>query len=139
MIEDTALSRRAFIKLAVAATVSVFVRSQLTGIEVLARGQQNLLPLQLAALLAHQDSAKIIGAEYLRQYPQEAHVQILLDRIASSPAVSDGGLFGAIDQNLHKLLDRMIREDFGDDRVVKLKGWILAMTEARLCALAALM
>lgn len=139
MIEDTALSRRAFFKLAVAATVSVLARSQLTGAEVLARGQQNLLPMRLAALLAHQESAKVIGAEYIRQHPQEARVQTLLDRIASSPAVGDVGLFGAIDQNPHMLLDRMIREDFRDDRVVQLKGWILAMTEARLCALAALM
>ena len=138
MNEDTALSRRGFFKLAVAAAVSALVRPQLAGVEALARGQENRLPLRLAALLAHQESAKVIGAEYLAQYPHEADVHILLDRLASSAVVRDVGLVGEIDQNLHNLLDHMIREDFGADRVVKLKGWILAITEARLCALATL-
>lgn len=139
MSDDTALSRREVLKFALTATVSLFVRSQLPGVTVLQRGQQSLLPMRLAALLTHKESAKVIGIAYVQKYPQEAGVRILLDQIASSPAVGDVGLFGAADQNLRELLERMIREDFAVDRVVKLQGWILSATEARLCALAALL
>jgi hypothetical protein len=139
MNKDTALSRREFLKLSLAATVTAFVHSQLPGTQALQHAQQGTLPARLAAILTHQESANVIGVAYLQQYPQEANVRILLDRIVSSPAAGDLGLFNGTDQSLRQLLDGMIRQDFGDDRVVKLQGWILAMTEARLCALAALL
>jgi hypothetical protein len=139
MNKDTAISRREFLKLTLAATVTVFVHSQLPGTQALQHAPQGLLATRLVAILAHRESANLIGAAYVQQYPQEADVRILLDRIVSSPAAGDLELFKGTDQSLRELLDRMIREDFGVDRVVKLQGWILAMTEARLCALAALL
>jgi hypothetical protein len=36
------------------------------------------------------------------------------------------------------VLQRRIRQDFVEEKVVKLQGWILSATEARLCALTAL-
>jgi hypothetical protein len=139
MSDDPTLSRRAVLKLAVAASISVLIRSQLPGAVALQHAHQALLPKRLAALLAHPESAKVIGGEYLRKYPQEAHADILLDQIASRLAASDAGLFGSTDHQLRERLDGMIRADFAVDRVVKLRGWILSATEARLCALAVLL
>ncbi|HJZ47064.1 MAG TPA: hypothetical protein VKE41_07850 [Roseiflexaceae bacterium] len=139
MSDELLLSRRQALKFALAATVTLFARSQLPGVTLLERGQQALLPTRLAALLTHTESAKVIGAEYLQQYPQEADTRILLDQIASHPAAGDVGLLGAIDENLGQVLNRMVRQDFGADRVVELRGWILSRTEARLCALATLL
>jgi hypothetical protein len=36
------------------------------------------------------------------------------------------------------LLNDRIRQDFASEQVVKVDGWILSITEARLCALTAL-
>jgi hypothetical protein len=138
MNHDSAMSRREFLKLSLAATVTVFVQAQLPGTQTLQQFQESLLPTRLAGILAHQESAQVIGTAYLQQYPQEGNARILLDRIVSSPTAGDIELFNGTDQGLRQLLDRMIREDFGADRVVKLQGWILATTEARLCALATL-
>jgi hypothetical protein len=139
MSDDSTLSRRAVLKLAVAATISVLIRSQLPGAAALQHAQQALLPKRLAALLAHPESAKVIGGEYLRKYPLEANVDILLDQIASRLAANDIGMFGSTDNQLRERLDGMIRADFAVDRIVKLRGWILSTTEARLCALAVLL
>jgi hypothetical protein len=139
MNEDHAVSRREFLMLAAAAAASLLVRSQLPGVMALRSGQQALLPTQLAALLRHQASAKVIGREYLSKYGQEADARVLLDHIAASLAVSDVGRFAATGQGLRELLDRTVREDFAVDRVVMLRGWVLSVTEARLCALAALL
>jgi len=139
MNEQRALSRREFLKLTLATTVTVFVHSQLPGTQALQHAQQNLLPARLAAILTHKQSANMLGAAYIQQYPHEANARILLDRIVNSPTSGDLNLFNGTDQSLRQLLDSIIREDFGVDRVVKLQGWILAITEARLCALAALL
>jgi hypothetical protein len=139
MNQQTALSRREFLKLSLAATVTVLVQSHLPGTQALQHAQQSQLPARLAAILTHRDSANVIGMAYVQQYPQEASTRILLDRIVSSPAAGDLQQLDATDESLRQLLDRMIRDDFGNDRIVKLQGWVLAITEARLCALAALL
>ena len=139
MNEHTALTRREFLKLSLAATVTVLISSQLPEIQALQHPQQSQLPARLAAILTHRDSANIIGVAYVQQHPQEANTRILLDRIVSSPAADELQQFDGTDQSLRQLLDRMIRDDFGADRIVKLQGWVLALTEARLCALAALL
>jgi hypothetical protein len=139
MSDNRMFSRREAIKFAVAATVAVFAQSQLPGAAVLPHTQPALLPARLSALLAHTESANVIGGEYLRQYPQEAHVDVLLDQIAGRMAARDVGLFSPTDQELRQQLDGVIRADFAADRIVKLRGWVLAATEARLCALAVLL
>ena len=139
MSENPVLSRRDVFKVAAAATVLLFVRSSLPGVAALRSSQQSLRSMQLVALLSHPESAKAIGSEYLRQYPQDANVDVLLDQIASRLAANDVGLFSITDQSLREQLDGMVRVDFAIDRIVKLHGWVLSATEARLCALAALM
>ena len=139
MSDDRVFSRREAIKFAVAATVTALVRAQLPGVAALQRTQEALLPARLAALLAHPESAKVIGGEYLLKYPQEADLDTLLDQIASRIVASDVGLFTTTDQHLREQLDGMVRADFAVDRIVKLRGCVLSVTEARLCALATLL
>jgi hypothetical protein len=83
----------------------------------------------LAALFRHQASARVIGGTYLQQHPREKNVRHLLAGIAVSPAS---------DRELTIALQQRIRQDYVEERVVKLEGWILSVTEARLCALTAL-
>jgi len=139
MSDNRVLSRREAIKFALAATATLLVQAQLPGAAALQRAQQALLPTRLTALLAHSESAKVIGGEYLLKYPQEAAVDTLLNQIASRFVASDAGLLSATDYGLREQLDAMIRADFADDHIVKLRGWVLSATEARLCALAALL
>jgi hypothetical protein len=138
MSDDRVFSRRAAIKFALAATAAVLVQSQLPGAATLRGTQQALLPVRLAGLLAHPESAKAIGGEYLLKYPQEADLDILLGQLASRMALGDVGLFTPSDRHLREQLDDLVRADFAADRIVKLRGWVLAATEARLCALAVL-
>ena len=139
MSNDRVFSRREAIKVAVAATVTLLVHSQLPGVAALQSGQQALLPARLTALLAHSESANVIGGAYLLKYPQEANVDTLLDQIAARIVARDVGLLSTTDQHLREQLDGVVRADFAADRIVKLRGWVLSATEARLCALAALL
>jgi hypothetical protein len=99
------------------------------------RKQDQSIP-GLAKLLRHEESACVIGREYLRNAPQEKDREILFNLISSglgqeSVSMSD-------DEALRKRLRLQIRRDFAAERVVRVHGWILSITEARLCALAAL-
>lgn len=83
----------------------------------------------LLALLPHPESAAVIGREYLRVTPDEAD----RDRLCAMLWPAD-----ALPGSLGEALARRQRADFAEGRTVRLRGWILARTEARLCALAAL-
>jgi len=71
------------------------------------------------ALLANSTAAHAIGAAYLRAYPN--------DTLASVPATA---------RLPRTLVATRVSEDFASGRVVMLEGWMLSVTEARLCALA---
>jgi hypothetical protein len=88
---------------------------------------------RLAALLRHRDSAQRVGREYLKARPQEACAAKLvteLTRDLKLPTISD--------PDLRAHFNKRSKADFRARRVVKLDGWILSETEARLCALTSL-
>ena len=70
------------------------------------------------ALSAHQAAARTIGAAYLRAYPR--------DTLADARVIADLP---------RAQIAARVREDFAAGRVVMLDGWMLSVTEARLCAL----
>jgi hypothetical protein len=84
----------------------------------------------LTALVPNPASAAAVGREYLRVAPDEADIARLCELLWPAPGVPQGALSRALAQRQ--------RKDFADGRVVRLHGWILARTEARLWALAAL-
>jgi hypothetical protein len=98
----------------------------------------DLLPWKLAHFFLHKESAKVVGLEYLRVVPMEADVQFLADLICSLKEKTRAEFAHADAQKLRVLLLRQQRQDFERGRIVNVHGWILSRTEARLCALAAL-
>jgi len=94
-------------------------------------------PLQrrLLALLSRPDSAATVGRAYLRLRPDEAEADLLVRLLAQSlsgPADLDD------EAKLRRAMARSLSADFDQGRLVNVSGWLLAETEARLCALAAL-
>lgn len=89
-------------------------------------------------LFSRPESACAIGQVYLQAHAQEADAAWLLQQIAQDMAGGDAGFGYARIDDLKTLLRGQIQQDFADEKVVKLNSWILARTEARLCALAAL-
>ena len=94
----------------------------------------------LAGILVHQlanrRSACVVGREYLRSAIDEADIGRLIPLILNDPegqALADLGL----DRNAcYAYLEHRFKSDFTNGRVVEVGGWILSVTEARVCALA---
>lgn len=90
---------------------------------------------RLAGLLADPDSAAAVGRAYLDSVPAEADWRVLVRRLSASLG-QRGRALG--DDELRHLLARQIDRDFADERVATVQGWVLSVTELRLCALCAL-
>jgi hypothetical protein len=93
---------------------------------------------RLATFLKHEESARSLGREYLRAVPAEASPELLTVRVAEGLPGGLGTIDTVSDGRLRELLLAATAGDFRDLRTVELRGWVLARTEARLCALAAL-
>jgi hypothetical protein len=91
---------------------------------------------RLAGLLTHADSARAIGREYLLATPTEATTTRLMTLVVA--AALPRGIRGVTDTQLRAYLLARIRDDFAQERVVTVAGWVLSRTEARLYALTAL-
>ena len=98
----------------------------------------DLLAFSLANLFSHRESAARVGREYLRVRPDEGNLNSLIDLICLSRPERRAELAKANTKRRRELLALQQREDFEQCRIVKVHGWILSETEARLCAVAAL-
>jgi hypothetical protein len=93
---------------------------------------------RVAVQLANTDNARAIGRSYLRLCPQEASADILERHIARRcDAISSGEGARAAGDGRTRFANAVAR-DFAEERIARVDGWILSVTEARLCALAAL-
>jgi hypothetical protein len=128
------MRRRTFLLTAAASGLSLawrsvgswpFTQEQLSGSE------------RLAALLDG-ESARAVGREYLRAVPAEASRGVLTAHVVERVPGGSQALATASDGRLRELLLDATSEDFAALRTVEVRGWVLARTEARLCALAAL-
>ena len=88
---------------------------------------------RLAGVFQHPDSAARLGRLYLDGAPQEADTAHLLTLIGAAPAATE------TDEALRARLEARIREDFINDDLVAVDGWLVSRTEARLCALVSLL
>lgn len=70
----------------------------------------------------------LIGERYLAQFPQEASVEALSAAVDPPPGAP----------NAFAVLRGRIHQELAAGEVVVVDGWVLARTEARLCALVAL-
>jgi hypothetical protein len=90
----------------------------------------------LANLFSEIDSAIVVGREYLRHHPDERDP----DHVQHSLSIALGGRLEAFDPAvLRQRVRCRVRQDFAENQVTLVDGWILSTTEARLCALAALL
>jgi hypothetical protein len=92
---------------------------------------------RLVALFHHRRSARFIGREYLAQRPEEAGEELLVGLVTRGlGGGAEEDLRSASQERLRRLLQARTRQDFAEGRIVRLEGWMISITEARLCALA---
>ncbi len=96
------------------------------------------LTLKLARVSRCPESAKRVGAVYLQNTPAEAHPDTLVACLCVGGGLRKSELTQASVKQLRFRFAKLIRDDFANDRMVSLDGWMLSTTEARLCALVAL-
>jgi hypothetical protein len=91
------------------------------------------IAVELRGVLGHDAHTEMIGRHYLRKVPEEANSDLLGELILSD--LSWNPSFGT---DIRTPVRERVRRDFAEDRVVRLGQWMLSQTEARLCALTAL-
>jgi hypothetical protein len=91
---------------------------------------------RLRSLVADPLRARMFGSGYRVQFPGEARPSILTGLIRSSLQLAAGGDVTALNRDaLLAALDARVRAEFATGDVVRIDGWLLGRTEARLCAL----
>ncbi len=93
---------------------------------------------RLAGTLRNPASAARVGLAYLQQHPAEAHLARLLEGLVGEWHDAGGWLDRVGPGELRSRLREQIRADFAARRTVRVHGWVLAQSEARLFAVAAL-
>lgn len=131
------VSRRRFLEGAAALTVA----AGLGGLRLATLGASPSTDLvqRLASLLTHRSSAAAFGREVLRERPGEASAAVLLAGLRSTVPDLDRLVREGSDDDLRAAMEAASRRDFasGGDAILRVRGWVVATTEARLCALAA--
>ncbi len=83
-------------------------------------------------------SAARVGRHYLRMVPEERSIDTLLALIQQRLSDPDNLMKDTSVEQIRAEIARGVREDFACGRTSRVQGWVLARTEARLAALAAL-
>ena len=91
---------------------------------------EGALPARLVRLFRYPDSARAVGAAYLRLHLEEADAERLTALLGADLGDDEGAALAS------RLAARQ-RADFGAGRTVVVEGWVLSLTEARICALLA--
>lgn len=95
------------------------------------------LPNRLAALFPHaRESARVLGAACRRAGACTGTPQILAEQMCADPAERHRLARCGIEE-LRAWIDARVRADFAEGRIVRVEGWMLSETEARLYALIA--
>jgi hypothetical protein len=89
----------------------------------------------LRSLVADPLRARVLGYSYRAQFPEEDHPGVLTGLIRASLTLGNTGAAPPNRDALLSVLDARVRAEFGAGKIVRIDGWVLARTEARLCAL----
>ena len=117
------ISRRGFL-------VSVVGGGAALAIVVFRGGRNERIVLELKEVLDFGPSTELIGRQYLRKTPSEKDPALLTESIFSSFEWS-----AFLETDVRILIRDRVKQDFAEERVVRLGHWMLSQTEARLCAL----
>jgi hypothetical protein len=90
---------------------------------------------KLRALVADAPAACALGRSYRARFPEEEKQAVLTGLLCSSLGLGVRGIAAQDTDALLSRLDSRVREDFSCGDTVQVNGWVLARTEARLCAL----
>jgi len=93
------------------------------------------------AWLLDADNAEAVarlGAAYRAAHPEESSRAVLVEFIDRALAAAAGGKTPAAPAGLQALMLRRVRDEYAKGEVVRVTGWILSVTEARLYALVSL-
>lgn len=83
---------------------------------------------EIAEIFSSRASARRVGRAFLALHPEEDSRGRLAELTAAGLAARDSHAWRA-------WLARRRREELRDEQVVEIDGWVLALSEARLCAL----
>lgn len=122
------MERRLFIRVTAAGALGI----SLSGATFLKAPQCHVKLLARPELLTILDRDRVIdiGSSYLAASPEDNAASL------ASTILSDARLTSSLPEPaLHDGVAKQIRRDFARHRTVRLKGWILSVTEARQCAL----
>ncbi|HZS84703.1 MAG TPA: hypothetical protein VFA50_17640 [Stellaceae bacterium] len=103
-----------------------------------ATGETSDVAARITDLIGARAGARAIGAAFLARFPTEADQKQLSRRIAQLVRSSGEARLGgeAISSRaLQRAVRQAITSDFETGRMIELDGWLLAQTEARICAL----
>ena len=103
------------------------------------RKSHQCIAIDLANMMSRGDGARIFGREYLMLRPGEADSAVLVRHIfaGNSNRLASFSRWPEVTQRVH--MAQQCRDDFAAGRTVVVHQWVLAETEARLTALAALL
>lgn len=128
----TPLTRRAFVQVSVSAGLALGGGSIIGCGHGGAFDDDTLLRPQLLDGLG-QDAVRALGVSYRAAAPQEATAAALREALASAARADRPWPWSPL-----PTLEALVRADFAADRVISVDGWLLAVTEARQCALVSL-
>jgi hypothetical protein len=131
------IERRTFLRQAGAATALGLAAPTLLAF-LAGCGRESALALSLSGFFADRESARAVGREYLERAPGERDADRVLEQLAGPHLREWEALAASGSDRLAQMLRRQHRDDFAQERVVAIRGWVLSETEARLCALVAL-
>lgn len=135
MSREPRLTRRLFLgRIGSGAAVGLGIPALLSALAACRREPE--LATALSGFFADPASARRVGKAYLAAFPDENDGDVLVERLAGADLERWSGL--AAGAELAAAVRARHLDDFANERVVHLRGWVLSATEARLCALAAL-
>jgi hypothetical protein len=83
----------------------------------------------------NREAVRRFGNAYREAHPQEADAAVLADAIDRALAATEGAETATDDAGLAALMQQRVRDEFVRGEVVRVTGWTLSVTEARLYAL----
>lgn len=92
----------------------------------------------LVALFDDPERAGTVGAAYLKQAPDEASIEALLAKLFGNEIPAARAQAASDPSALYERLRSQHEQDFDAGRVANVGGWILSLTEVRVCALTSL-
>ena len=129
------MKRRFFLMTAAAACAAHVSDKALAAVPV---ARREIAARRLLAALDRRTSAGEVGRAYLAGAPQDADRARLVDALTRGVGAQGCNPAHASRADLRAALARQVRQDFADRQVVRVDGWVLSVTEARLAGLVAL-